>query len=51
MLPQMAIEEFQQLWKKKTGNELQFSDAELKANAFFQLFDLISRKNLLNIFV
>lgn len=42
MLPKEAINEFLDIYKKRHKVSLSYTDAEIKANDFIQLMDLIS---------
>jgi hypothetical protein len=42
-LPDKAIKEFQNIYKRKCGEELSFEDATVKAEDFIRFFDLITK--------
>lgn len=43
-LPDEAVKEFQEIYKKKCG-EISFGKARIEAESFLKLFDLISKPN------
>lgn len=42
-LPDKAIKEFQEIYKRKCGKEISFEQAKIKAENFINLFDLITK--------
>jgi len=42
MLPKEAIDQFRKIYKRKFGEELNFDQAEIRANNFINLFYLIT---------
>lgn len=42
-LPDEAIKEFQEIYKRKCGKEISFEEAKIEAENFINLFDLITK--------
>lgn len=42
-LPDEAIKEFQEIYKRKCGKKISFEEAKIKAENFINLFDLITK--------
>lgn len=43
LLPDKAVKEFQDIYKRKCGEELTLEEARIKAENFINLFDLITK--------
>jgi len=49
VLPKKAIAEFMKIYKAKLGIELDYKEAERKADSFLNLFALITNNSQLNV--
>lgn len=42
-LPEKAVKEFQEIYKKKCGEELSFDEARIKATEFLEFFYFLTK--------